>query len=436
MMKKIRLACGVLCAGVPLACAQTKTGIIYEIPLEEMVANSDPGTWDAATHSITYTDGDISIGDIDSAYPVGIGLWFGLEDGDGNILATCIVGPQPTAEFTVVSKDLDSNNTSQFAEPMTRVDVPFSVSVTISTVSDDDYLQTLAIAQINNDFYSEEQLLQYPNASKCMMFTRTLSTDENTAVDDELIDRIYTYGDGDIQLKDIDNANYDPALDNSVLTVSSGFMPIDSQATVITSAETDARTVPETTTIEGREFFTPHVVTNLNWAVDNNGVPLAKEAINFSADDFTEGDGVAIRVLPTAWSMFPRDGGGNLIGGETYYTLPSIKWSAKDLYPRSNNQIALFVGTDISGTPFATSLDHPVTAEEEVQDMDVFWDLALDPDVEANDGVTYTAVLRTKTPIDFDGDGSLADEGWEDVDSVSFFYNREINVNGVIVTGE
>jgi hypothetical protein len=439
-MKSKNLVClALLSVGSVCHAQETKTGIVYEIPLEEMLVNSDPASWSTAPHYITYTDGQINLGTFDSTFAVGLGLWFGLHDEEGNMLATCIVGPQPTAEFSLVSKDIDSNDTTKFTEPMTRVDVPFSVSATISTVSDDAYLQTLAIAQVNNDYYSAGQVLQYPNASKCMMFTRHLSEEQDDGTDLEtLIDRIYTYGDGEIVLKDIDNVNYDPNLDNSVIEVSSGFMPLNPSETVTTTAEEDSRVVPVTTTLTGKELFTPHVVTSLSWATDQNGVPLSKESINFNSTDFTEGDGVAMRILPTAWAMLPRDGSGRVIGGETYYTLPSIRWAAKNLYPRSQNQIAIFVGTNTSGTPLATSDPdgHTVSEELEVQDMDIFWDLTLDQTVVDQDNVTYTAALRTKTPIDFDGDGSLDDEGWEVIDTVSFFYNREVNVNGVIVTGE
>lgn len=436
-MKKELILCAAIISASCIGEAQDeKTGVIYEITLESMTSGSLPDTWDTSQHFITYTDGELNGDDFESTFPVGLGLWFGLHDEDNNLLSSCIVGPQPAAKFTLVSKDIDSNNSESFAVPMTRVDVPFSLSAEITTVSDDTYLQSLAISQVDSEYYSDGLVLQYPNASKCMMFTRELSVTVDDVEQRTLIDRVFTHGDGEIVMQDVDYTGYDPDLDNSVVEVSSGFKPLDTSETVTTTAETDSRVVSVMTTIEGREVFTPHVVTNLNWATDGNGVPLAKDAINFDANDFTEGDGVEIIIHPTAWAMLPRDGGGRLIGGETYYTLPSIKWDAKNLYPRSSNQIALFIGDDVTGIPFATSDIRVNPSDDDVQAMDIFWDLSLDPNVVDRDGVTYTAALRTKTPIDFDGDGSLDDEGWEIIDTVSFSYNREINVNGVVVTSE
>lgn len=408
-----------LIASVSLTSAvaqQTYSAFVREVTIESINAAPDNSSlWMETYHdriTIGTDDTDLVLGDLVSAFPIGKGLWFGLysenASGDIELIASKIIGAQPTSVITVTSLDLDTNDDSTYTEPITRADVPFTVTIDVTNISDDGLLQQSSTGDdVVDDLVT---IAEYPPATKYMKLTRHTSEPDDNGVEVEaLIDSAYTYGEGQVFLTREDDLS----------DVTSHTYAEDEVLSLLATGVTDF------TAVNGREIYKTHVVPDYSW----NG----EDPDNTS---FVETEEASIRVLPTAFADPPTDANDRPVEGELYYTLPNIEWNAKNLYPRSDARISLYQGSPDDAAAVAISDTVTNISATNVQDDTVYMDLTVNSDLVDQEGVSYTAVLETKTPIDFDGDGSIEDEGWEEIDRVSFYYNGEINVNAVIVTGE
>lgn len=394
---------------------QNYSAFVREITIESINnAPNNPDQWIQKQHDpiiISEDDVEPALGELVSTYPIGKGLWFGLyaetAGGSFELIASRIVGAQPTSTISVVSLDTDTNDDSVYIEPITRADVPFTVSINVDNISDDSLLQQSVNGQdVVDDLVTFNE---YPPATKYMKLTRhTSELDENGVEVETLVDSAYTHGAGQVFLTRID--------DISDLTSQS--YEANQVLSLLASDSTDL------TAVNGREIYKTYVVPDYSWDGSDPDNTI-----------FIETEEAKIRVLPTAYADTPVDANDRPVQGELYYALPILEWPAKQLYPRSVTRIALYVGDPNTSSPVAMSDLFENDNDTDVKPLSILWNLADEGAVVNVDGVTYTAVLETKTPIDFNGDG-ISDELWEEIDRVSFSYNREINVNGVVVTSE
>ncbi|MGJ8672341.1 hypothetical protein [Rubritalea sp.] len=415
-MKAAKISGLMLLSIVASASAErTYSAFVREITIESInSAPADPSQWVQTQHdSITISDQDTEpvLGDLVSTYSIGKGLWFGLyaenSSGDIELVASRIIGAQPSAAITVTSLDTASNAGGVYTEPITRADIPFTVSIDVTNISDDSLLQ-----QTSNGVDVVEDLVtftEYPPATKYMKLTRHVEVpdESDSSVQIEtLTDTAYTHGAGQVFLTRTD--------DSADVTAQSY-----SDTQVLSELSVG---VTDYTSVSGREIYKAHVVPDYSW-----------DGSNIEGTTFIENEAVSIRVLPTAYADDPVDANDRPVQGELYFSLPNIEWAVKQLYPRSETRIALYTGS-VSGAAVAYSDTYLNPSNDNIQDYPLVWDLQQEGSVVDQDGITYTAVIETKTPMDLDGNGSADD--WEELGRVSFSYNRVININAVIVSGE
>lgn len=379
---------------------------VREVKLNSMA--NDIAEWISSDHDIPdFSENSINVlGDFDSTFPVGSGLWFGLyapnaDTGDIELVATRVVGAQPEAEITIISLDTYSNDSDNdgITEPITRADMPFSASLLISNISDDSLL-SLGIVEL-------EGFTTFVPAAKYMKVSLFTEDSQGLNVDNGL-DSVYTFGSGNLVLQPEDTGS------------------AESELYLADGVTTHLPNVDGWTGTSGREVIQTYTLDDVNLTQDDidNG--------SISDFSFTESTSAGITVLPVAWAEKPVDATGALIDGKQYNTVPSILWNAKNLYPRSTTRIALFLeGVELTDQSGAYANDKV----SEVQDHNFIWgEESIEPFL-IKENVKYTAKLLTKT-IYTDTDGDGVGDAWEEIDSVDFFFNRELNINSSINSGE
>lgn len=379
---------------------------VREVKLASMA--SAKVDWVSSDHDVPEFDANsVNVfGDFDSAYEVGSGLWFGLyapngDTGELELVATRVVGAQPEAEITIVSLDTYSNDSSHegISEPITRADMPFSASLLISNISDDALLN-LGIEELDG-FSTFVPAAKY---MKVKLFTED-SNGDNVV---NGLEPVYTFGSGNLVLKPEDTGS------------------AESELYLADGVTTHLPNVDGWSGTSGREVIQTYTLADTNLTQD--------EIDNGSIADFTftESTSAGITILPVAKADKPVDDTGALIDGKQYNTVPSIVWNAKNLYPRSITRIALFLdGVELTDQSGAYSNDKV----SEVQDHNFIWGKESIEPFLTRENVTYTAKLLTKT-IYTDSNGDGVGDAWELIDSVDFFYNRELNINSNVSSRE
>ncbi|MFC4991394.1 hypothetical protein [Rubritalea tangerina] len=389
-----------LCATSLLPTAEAQVNyngdLILEVRLADMAANPNPTDliegWSAFIHEVASNDpNSLEISGVGTSnYAVGSGLWFGLfamnNDGTGHdLVASTVVGAKPTAEITFTSKDTNSDP----ANPRTRADVPFGVSVKVVNLSDDALLSNLE----NGETFAP--------STKVMKLSLVTKDESGAAMDNGVADYLST-----------ESAEF-----NLTQVVSSTDTSVTHSADEIFTHLTS----PEGTRgIRGTETIDTYVMVN-----EDEANP-----------DWLIRNSASIRILPTAYaSDFDYDGAEKVLkDGDVLDATPSqISVWGYQLYPGSKTKVTIY--RDAGGVAqLIYESDEHVVDVDDVQNQRFVLGKELYESAMDQDGVNYTVILETTTVLDYDE--TLGASTWIELNRVSFSLDREVLVNGIMVTGE
>lgn len=375
--------------------------VILEVRLADMALNPNPteliSGWSAFVHPVAGVDPDeLKVTGVGvSNYAVGTGLWFGLfainDDGtDHELIATTVVGAKPSAIISFTTKDTNSNP----ASPRTRVDVPFGVSVKVIDLSDD-----LLLGDLDNGEY-------FAPSTKVMNLTLVTTDDADIVIDNGVVD----------YLSDTDE---EFALTQTTVVDGSSVTRTNSEIFTYLTSDDGNKGIKGTETIEAYVMVNEDT-TDPDWVIRNSST---------------------IRILPTAYaSEFSYDGVDKVLqSGKVLNATPTqISVWGYQLYPGSKTRMTIFKVEGSSSTLVYNSAGENdvgafVVTVDDVQDQrfiagqDVY-EFGLD-----DDDATYIVNLETTTVFD-DENGDGVSE-WVLLKSTSFTLDREVLVNGRMVSG-
>jgi len=375
--------------------------VILEVRLADMALNPNPteliSGWSAFVHPVAGIDPDeLKVTGVGvSNYAVGTGLWFGLfainDDGtDHELIATTVVGAKPSAIISFTTKDTNSNP----ASPRTRVDVPFGVSVKVIDLSDD-----LLLGDLDNGEY-------FAPSTKVMNLTLVTTDDADIVIDNGVVD----------YLSDTDE---EFALTQTTVVDGSSVTRTNSEIFTYLTSDDGNKGIKGTETIEAYVMVNEDT-TDPDWVIRNSST---------------------IRILPTAYaSEFSYDGVDKVLqSGKVLNATPTqISVWGYQLYPGSKTRMTIFKVEGSSSTlvynsagendvgAFVVTVDD-VQNQRFIAGQDVY-EFGLD-----DDDATYIVNLETTTVFD-DENGDGVSE-WVLLKSTSFTLDREVLVNGRMVSG-